>query len=180
MRGGRGREGLEIEIICTGFPIYLYSSDPPRSCQKLCLSIPEEHARGQQVRAARQIVFHVKVVVAEFGADQLGRGEYAHPAGVRRARVARRSSDQLFARVEVRGAVGRALTQSTTNRFRITGHVRAVPPDAQVPGAPRPLLAVTSAEVQPENHRPIKTEIDTQHGQCRRVVWTIGATRPRL
>lgn len=117
---------------------------------------PEEHARRQQVGAARQVVLHVQVVVAEFGADQLGRGEYAHPAGVRRARVARRPSDQLLARVEVRRAVGRALAEPPAHRLRVAGHVRAVTPDAQIPRAPRPLFAVPSAaQVQPANNRPL-------------------------
>lgn len=113
--------------------------------------VPEEHAGRQQVRAARQVVLHVQVVVAELRADQLGRGEYAHAARVRGARVPRRPPDQLFARVEVGRAVGRALAQSAAHRLRVAGHVRAVPADAQVARAPRPLFAVPSADAQPAN-----------------------------
>lgn len=108
--------------------------------------VPEEHAGRQQVRAARQVVLHVQVVVAELRPDELGRGEYAHSARVRGTRVPRRPPDQLLARVEVGWAVGRALAQSAAHRLRVARHVRAVPADAQVPRAPRPLFAVPSAE----------------------------------
>jgi len=92
--------------------------------------VPKKYAGRQEVGAAWQIVFHVQVVVAEFRPDQLGRGKYAHPAGVRRAGVSRRPSNQLFSRVEVRRAVGRPLAQASAHGFRVTSHVRAVPADA--------------------------------------------------
>jgi len=113
--------------------------------------VPKKYAGRQEVGASGQIVFHVQVVVAELRPDQFGRGKYAHPAGVRRAGVSRRPSNQLFSRVEVRRAVGRPLAQASAYGLRVTGHVRAVPADAQVPRAPGPLLAVASAEAQPEN-----------------------------
>lgn len=113
--------------------------------------VPEEHAGRQQVRAARQVVLHVQVVVTELGPDQFGRGEYAHAARFRGARVPRRPPDQLFARVEIGRAVGRALAQPAAHRLRVARHVRAVPADAQVPRTPRTLFAVPSAEAQPGN-----------------------------
>jgi len=77
--------------------------------------VPKKYTGRQEVGAAWQIVFHVQVVVAEFRADQFGRGKYAHPAGVRRTGISRRPSDQLFSSVEVRGAVGRPLAQSSAH-----------------------------------------------------------------
>lgn len=113
--------------------------------------VPKKYAGRQEVGAAWQIVFHVQVVVAEFCPDQFRRGKYAHSAGVSWAWVSRRPSDKLFSSVEVRRAVRRPLAQASAHSLRITSHVRAVPADAQVPRAPRPLLAVTSAKAQPEN-----------------------------